>query len=249
MVGCVDFGGYHWEAAVGGTTVPFAVIPRCYAFPPPPLPTLVGPDFLTVAISHEVAEAASDPFPQSHPGYLASRDTGTARALALGPENGDFCAMVGSVNPPDIGSLVTRLWSNASASAGRDPCVPAPGRPYFSVTSDMPDTLDAPDPWDLTKTGKTIQTKGVKLAAGASKTIDLHLFSDAPTKDWDVSAEEQSITPALGFSFDRARGNDGATARLTITLNGALPDSGVTMFVVHSKQGDVTNDWYGLVGK
>jgi hypothetical protein len=85
---CVDAGGYHsWDGAE-----PYAVIPPC-SFGRSPL-----------AVSHELAEMATDPLPNQ--GWYSDKDVDNA-----GGEIADLCnqAVPGGV----LGWSVTQLWSNA----------------------------------------------------------------------------------------------------------------------------------------
>ena len=60
-VSCVDFGAYHDETIL--SRIVYALMPRC--------PTRGQPiDALTPAFSHELIEAATDPHPETAPGFL-----------------------------------------------------------------------------------------------------------------------------------------------------------------------------------
>jgi|GEM_PF-3437525 len=129
--GCNDYGGYHTEARLDtGGTVPYLINLQCGS----------GNNFnnLTEVVSHEVSEAATDPFPFTAQGWMASNQP-------LGGEISDLCSGLGltysvTEDQPDGGTqdvsyFVTRNWSNAAAKAGdQDPCRPIiAGRPYFNV--------------------------------------------------------------------------------------------------------------------
>ncbi len=85
---CIDAGGYH---AFDGDE-PYAIIPPC--------PLGRSP----LAISHELAEMATDPFPGS--GWFSSKDVDNA-----GGEIGDLCNQIAPHGAD--GWDVTQLWSNA----------------------------------------------------------------------------------------------------------------------------------------
>jgi hypothetical protein len=123
---CTDFLGYHYEMSVtvGGVAkqVSYAVMPRC-----PAATKQATKDQLTVTASHELAEAASDPFPTSNGTYrLLTNDAwipllggGTA-----GDENGDVCIF--APNYDESGYKVQPIWSNGAAAASKEPCQPQP---------------------------------------------------------------------------------------------------------------------------
>jgi len=245
--GCQDFGGYHDEIAIGSTKIAYAVIPRCASFPPAPAKSLTGMDFVSTAMSHELAEAATDPHPNSEPAFAGTDDDDIVWAMMTGGENGDMCAGIDdfSVKPTDLGYTVQRLWSNAAAKASHDPCVPAPTTAYFNSALAPSDSLTLSDP---SGQGPSMNTKGIKLTAGQSKTIDLTLYSDQATGDFKVSAIDASDSPILDFKFDKTSGKSGDTLKLTVTLK-SKPQGGVEPFVLLSTLNGVTNEWYGLVGE
>ena len=62
---CGEFDGYHVEAQIGQTAVPFAIGCTCPADPASRFTSLQA---RTVAISHELLESATDPVPEPRPG-------------------------------------------------------------------------------------------------------------------------------------------------------------------------------------
>jgi hypothetical protein len=83
---------------------------------------------------------------------------------------------------------------------------------------------------------------------GASATIPLRLFSDAPTSGpWTVSARPAAgWAGELAFSFDRTSGADGDVLSMTVHVLGA-GRYGREPFVVTSELGGVEETWIGLV--
>ena len=122
--------------------------------------------------------------------------------------------------------------------------MPAPTEPYFAAAPILSDDLDLGG----------IMTKGAKIAVGASKTIDVALFSDGDTNGpWAVEAHDAADlvggTPHLTFAFDRASGVNGEKLHLTITVTSAS-DTGAGMpFVLLSTLGTRTTRWAGVVGQ
>ncbi len=136
-VSCQKFGGYHNSMKYNGVQFAYAIMPRCA--------TGKGAqgdlDQLTTAASHELAEAATDPFISTDPqnpytGYGGFQD---AWDVLAGGEVGDRCFdMFGSgADLIKSGSYtVQRIFNNVAAKGGHDPCVPAPSpatQPYFNV--------------------------------------------------------------------------------------------------------------------
>ncbi len=243
---CSSFGGYHdsvtLDVAHGSANVAYAVMPRCSNFG-----GLPGLDGATGAESHELIEASTDPFPNAQPAYGQVDNAHLYWELALGGgEVGDMCAQSPgaftkfSPSPYEV----QRTWSNASAKAGHDPCVPElPGEVYFAAAPVLSDMI----------TFQGVGTmQGVKIPVGSSKTIELDLFSDGDTGGpFDVQALD--LTSLMGgpasmsFALDRTQGQNGEKLHLTITVN-SKPQFGAGIFVVIASLGNQTNGWLGLVG-
>ena len=239
---CSDFGAYHNEGALADQTkFIYALMPRC-------APAL---DSLSLATSHEFVEAATDPYPFTNGGYQILDDPHLIWEFAPGGELGDMCEYVYAAREGAIGSYaVQRTWSNASAAAGHDPCVPALSAPYIGSAPAFTDTLPL-DPGDGTGVH---QTKGVQIATGTSKTIEVDLFSDAPTTaDWTLVAidtTQLSNPPApteLTFQWDVATGHNGDKRHLTITRvqDGA---GGGSEFIISTRINNLSQSlWWGYV--
>ncbi len=238
---CVDFGGYHDETQ---NSVVYAVMPRCASM------TFPGLEDVTLATSHEFLEASTDPHPGSAPGFNQIDDEDAIWQLMPGAELGDMCEFARASFQPLVGSFfVQRTWSNASAAAGHDPCVPVLATPYVEAATNVPDiSID-------TGGGQTLVTRGIELAVGASKTIEVDLYSDAETSaDWTVvafdAASKFNMQPVeLTFSFDKNTGHNGDKLMLTVTrMAAANPNLGVSEFVLESQVDGVTDGtWWTLV--
>lgn len=242
---CQEFGGYHNNLVLGdGTRVAYAVMPRCANFD-----SLNGIDALTGTSSHEFAEAVTDPYPSDAPAYQSPDDAHLIWGILIGGEVGDLCVNVNErafFEPSAYPFFVQRTWSNISAFAGHDPCVPnAPGAYFQAVPRLTEDVV-------LSGFGQTIHTSGVIIPVNGSAVIDLNLFSDAPTSAWTVSVRDASnymgLPASLTFSLDKATGNDGETIHLTIFKKSENADLGAEPFEIVSRQGARTNTYFGLVG-
>ena len=236
---CVDFWAFHGSVAVQNQNIAFAVSPRCAQFPQGWYgASLTGADAVTAPISHEIIEAATDPFGPAHPAWgTPDHEHAFLPMLVGGAEVGDYCYPFEASYfvPSDVGHAVARSWSNAAAAAGHDPCVPADTGPYFNAMPIMPDDVVV----------SSTKAKGLRLPVGTSKTIELDLFSDAPTSGpWTVAVD--AFSSALAFSLDESQGQNGDKLHLTVTANAKSPD-GWDGILIDSKLGARHNYWLAYV--
>ena len=239
-IGCADFLGYHYY---GQTTTSqpfvFAVQGRCAKG------TFNQTDDATQNTTHELVEAATDPLLGS---YLGQDAPHAVWSRFPGAEIGDLCEFESLSFQRMIGfDLVSRFWSNSAAAAGHDPCAPSIPLSYFNSVPVLPDQIP------ITIFSGTVVTNGVAVPLGTSKTIDVQLFSDAPTGDWNVEADDatnyvSANAGELALSWNKTSGNNGDTLQLTITRvkNGA---SGGTELVIHSWQSQaIWHAYFAWVG-
>ena len=240
---CTGFGGYHGDVMIGGKDIAYAVLPECATFG-----TYKGVDVVTTTTSHELSEAVTDPFTSnSGPAYITVDDNHIAWASFLGGgEIGDMCAQFPSsfYKPTDLPYLVQRNWSNKQAKAGHDPCVPADSSVYFNVMPVLPDKLT---------TFQGIVTKGVNIPVGTPKTIDVEIFSDAPTNG-NVFVSAQAFTRTgnapVTTTFDKSVGLNGDVLHLTLTSTAAFTNKSKTAtLLLTATNGTRQNNWIGLLGQ
>ena len=242
---CQSFGGYHSNLTLdknhGSKDVAYAVMPRCATFG-----NLKGIDVITGTSSHEIIEAASDPFPQTNPAYAQVDANHIAWMFFLGGgENSDLCAQFPGAfyKPSDLPFTVQRSWSNITAKAGHDPCVPAMTGPYFNTMPELKDTLSI---------GGQFTTKGVKIPVGQTAVVQLKLFSDVETgAPWTVNVVDaaalQGAPANLQLTLDKNSGRNGDIINLTIKVL-SKNEFGAEGFLVESQLGNRTTLWIGLVG-
>jgi hypothetical protein len=192
-------GAYHDQWAVSGTSIAVAVIPTCTSASTSI--QLTGVDVLTLAASHEVVEAATDPFPQSNPAWAAIDVPHILWAVAMsGSEVADLCEneIPNVLIPPDIGRAVQRIWSNASAKAGTGPCVPVPaGEVYFNAVADMPTHAKFFDPIGM---AYSVPAMSAKIGQAAAAQISFRGGAGAPTKLLGAALE---MDAADSFGLER----------------------------------------------
>jgi hypothetical protein len=229
---CVTFGGYHDETAQ--SHIVYALVPRC--------PTQKEPiDEVTPPTSHELIEAVTDPHPETAPGFVTVDAPDIVWEYTPGAEVGDMCEYVADAFQRLVGTFaVQRTWSNKSAAAGHDPCVPLLDQPYVAAAPILGDVMLA-----------DTHTTGVQITNGSSVTFDVKLISDRPTDDWaikvdDVASIIQQLPAELACSLDRSTAKTGDTAHVTCQrLKDG--DGGGSEFVLVSKIDNVTVSlWWGL---
>jgi len=231
---CVAFGGYHDETNAG---VVYALLPRCHSMTFPDLQEV------TIATSHEILEAATDPHPMSNPAFATVDNEDAIIGLAPGAELGDMCEYARAAYQPLVGTfMVQRTWSNASAAAGHDPCVPALTTPYVEAAANLA---------DITIQGFT--TRGVQVAMGTSQDIEIDLYSDAQADDWtvdayDVASHFQKQPAELQVTLDKTTGHNGDKLKLTITRVGAAQQFGVSELALFTEVNGVkVGQWWAAV--
>ena len=244
---CTDFLGYHGEATVASGGVPYAVVCHCAAQKGDPLTPL---QYVTTSVSHEMVEAATDPFVNSNPAFAQNDDNDAIWTVATGGELADMCEYNTDSNylPPGSKYMIQRSWSNAAAKAGNQPCVPAATTaPYFNSYAAYSDaiTLDYGGAW---------KTKGVKIAKGQSRTIPVALHSQGATsgpwnvKAWDLN-DYLGNTPNTTVTLDKTSGSNGDVLQLTIKVSSYDKSFGGAGFVLESTLSGQDNLTFGAVGQ
>ena len=222
---CGEFDGYHVEAQIGSTAVPFAVGCTC---PADAASRFTSLQERTVAISHELLESATDPYPNLDPAYAQTDDDDIIWTLVTGGELGDMCEFNDDTGilPSGAKYAIQRTWSNKAAARGDNPCVPvATTAPYLNA-------FPALSSVSFKSMSQTVSTLGVKIPIGQKKTVPVALSSAGPTsRTWNVQVfdYDQAVvgtTAALTLSLDKMSGKNGDTLQLAITPKAADPQLG-----------------------
>jgi hypothetical protein len=219
---CVTTGGSAYHDSSTGQPVDFAyaVTPRCTeAF-----------DEFTIGATHELFEAATDPFPLKNPAW-AGTDPGHA---GFRGEVGDLCDYGGPANANGVamfGTRVERFFSNAKAAKGGDPCLPDLGLPYFDAEPVPSDDVTISD-----IVLGDVHGRGVRVASGASKTIPVMLYADRTLPAWKVSTSvvaqsTMQASTSVTASLDRSTGSAGDVLSLTIKRVAPSDASGDVVFL------------------
>jgi hypothetical protein len=242
---CTAFHGYHSDTSLAdGTPVVYSIISRCDSIPEAPQAT--GIQYVSAVASHEVIEAITDPQVQSNtPGYYETDNNHIVWSFLGLAELGDLCSLIGAAfyTPPDFPYLVQRIFSNATAPTGHDPCIPVPaGEVYFNTAPVLTDKVS------FNYGGYAGTTKGVQVAVGDTKTVELDLFSDGPTAGpWKVEVVDAGQTN-LDLSLDHDSGQNGDKLQLTIHVKSKNTTFGAEIFIVKSTLGAQSSIWVGMVG-
>jgi hypothetical protein len=227
---CQIFGGYHGSLTVGSLDVPYAIIPICEPqVTAPGTAELTLEQTATLTASHEIIEAVTDPHASKLPpaganptlnlGWALVDAASQAWTIVAGGEVADLCVDIlgmGQDRWTQGSYTVQRIWSNSSAAASHDPCVPIPpGQVYFNAGP------------------ATVSDDQLAVPVGTSGTLDVAAFSDAPTDAWQVFALDVGTNPTTGqplnlllFSADSRNTqsmNNGASISVDVTLTGAPP--------------------------
>ena len=198
---CVTFGGYHTETP--GAIV-YALVPRCDQL-----------DSLTAALSHELLEASTDPHVSTAPAFDHVDAENYIWQVTPGGEVGDMCEYANGGEQRLVENyLVQRTWSNRSAAAGHDPCVPVLSTPYVEAAADVPDiSVNVGN-------SQVVSTRAIQVPVRMSKVIDIDLYSDAVAASWTVQAIDVGAMyfghPELSLALDQPSGHNGDKLHLTV---------------------------------
>jgi hypothetical protein len=242
---CSSFDGFHEDVTVNNVDVPVAFVCGCN-FGGTPQDTL---DELSVTISHELAEAATDPFPFTSPAFSSVDDDHIAFNFMGGGEVGDMCENLRAshVQMPGVAHPFQRSWSNAAAAASSEPCVPAlPGEVFVSALPVIDETVQLPD-----GQGGTFPTKALTLDVGETRDVDVQLFSDGPVdlfgvNVFDLNEFEGFGSPELALRLNSRSGKNGEILHLSVTVLQADP-FGLEVFVLEANHDRATSLAVGMI--
>jgi hypothetical protein len=231
---CGAYDGYHSEAQTGNYTVPYAIACACGFFDGTKQTDV---DNMTVGASHELIEAATDPYPFTRPAFTGADADHYAWTILTEGEVGDMCEFNpdASFTPDDLPFLVQRTWSNASAAAGLNPCVPAPTA-YASASPVLPDVGQL-------HYFQTVTTRMVKIAVGQTGVVDLPVFTSVPmgqvkVKVYDGLYYFYGGDRNLDMSLDLDTATNGDTLKLSISPSKFDPDLKADIFIVETDFGN-----------
>jgi hypothetical protein len=182
---CKDYGAYHSAQYYSDNTTPivYAIMPDCPTGDPK-----ADLQQVTIAASHEIAEAVTDPSSNGVPAWYMDQWSGPDAGITqpeyrndpwisqLYGEVGDNCESIpaDTWTLDDAGTLAQRIWSTSAASVGHNPCVPVPaGEAYYNASTD-----------------KVLYVAKV----GETFTVDVSAFSDMARTSWRLDAVDGTPT-------------------------------------------------------
>jgi hypothetical protein len=217
---CVDYLGYHGSASYQGTVYPYALAVDCGS----------GLDDLLSTASHELMEAATDPYDGSDAGYYLDVSLPDPWYADSGYELGDLCD--GEPNATEDGFALQPIWSNAAAAAGEDPCAPVtrPAFADFSVAPALVPTVAAGSSVSFTLTGWSLAVaEDWPLGVAAAPNSDLSLEPMQPLLSANEINNGKTVTLTLTVPANAISGHVGA---VEVRAPGGLPRSWPVAFRV-----------------
>jgi hypothetical protein len=207
-------GGYHDQTGGPGSIV-FGVVLDC---------TGDGPNDVTLSASHEIIEAATDPYDNnSYYGFDDTKYLAWDLFQQQQDELGDMCEFYPDFGflDPELSAGVQRTWSNKSAAGGHAPCVPAESGPYTNVTPLMQQNVSI----DVSMFGGPSNYPGLGyyIPIGGTGTIPIGFYSDSASPPWNIVVHAGSplsgATANVTTSLDTSSGQNGTTANITVKVN------------------------------
>lgn len=240
---CYSFGGYHSELHVDGKRVPYAIVCTCPQYDGRENTEL---DNITVTASHELVEAATDPYVVSAPAWRDADIDHAVWTILTEAELADMCELQEDKQllPADGTLVVQRTWSNRAALAGDNPCVPAP-QAYAGTSLVLPDAA-------IVMGFQRYQTKVVKIAVGDTVTVDVPIFTNGVMEPFTVRAVDaipkySGGPPLLDLKLDRDVANNGDVLKLAITPRIFNQNVKGNIFIVEAHFADHVSTAMGIV--
>ena len=224
---CESTSGYHDENT--DATIPHleyaAVLQACHG-------SQDVVEYATSTAAHEIVETATDPHTQTDVAWAGFDSDHLAWEIwqAQQDEVADACEYYDDADSRETAPfsyVVQKLWSNAAAKAGHDPCLRSLDHPYFNTTP-----LDVEPITVTTSLAKEpATTKGFHIPSGTTKTVKFGFYSDGDLAPWGFSVVEgdgfTSPTEShLTITTTTVSGKNGDTADVSITANGTGSKTG-----------------------
>jgi hypothetical protein len=244
--------GYHFQIALTppGASAPinaqYAVLPYCQ------LTTSDDSNyqFATTTASHEIAEAATDPQPETAAFTLHTNDAWSGQQSLAGGECGDMCENVNQNTYDESGYTVQRIWSNQAAAQSMQPCQPWSNTYYAAALRTAPQPIPPDnhisDGYVFVKRGQSVNVVA-DVFAQAPLPHDLLLYAGVPkyfsTGPTDLAPLPNLITVA--FSQLQVNNGDGVIVTFTVPSKASAGDSPMVIRAVLSDND--YNDWPVIV--
>jgi len=249
QTGAAFCGGYHDDVMIGSVDVAYSIQLPC-SFPPPITPTQV----LTFTLSHELVEGVTDPRWEHDPAWGNVDGAHAVWSYITDGEIGDLCEFADTflwTDAPNMTYAIQRIWSNAAARAGTDPCVGSPAATYYQSVPVQPDDVT------ISLFGGSAATKGLKVALGATGMLELRVAGTPGSGPFQVTAVDvaslfqMSQTPLLKFAQPTGTFDIGDTVTIPVTVMAKDANLGGEAFEIDTKptNGGPTTYFYGVIGQ
>ena len=187
---CSQFAGYHRQGVINPSRYTYAVIGDCGG----------GDQEITITASHELIEAATDPYGPPSDGFYLDADVTDPWEAENGQEVGDLCEY-----EPDMvsegGFPLQKSWSNKAAAAGGDPCIPGAPATYYNirVSPEGVPSVAAGDKITFTLTGWTVggTVPPWKISLDSASASDFRLTELQPILSGTTVYNNYSVTLTL----------------------------------------------------
>jgi hypothetical protein len=237
-------GGYHTESQ--NKNFVYAIMPHCSSFQTADI---------ELGASHELNEASTDPHPGTNPAWVGFDQDHLAFEFfnQFQDELGDACeSFATATDALDFTPYtVQRQWSNKSAAAGSQWCLPKLAEPFYNTTFLPTSNLDTISV-DLSALGPgagMTTSKGFKVPLNTSRTFPIGLFSDGPTSG-PFTLDVQGLTDPIGqdqngnnidngvatVTLDLTSGVNGDIANVTVKPT-SYSSLGITFFYIRAVLG------------
>jgi hypothetical protein len=247
-------GAYHDDFFIGSADVSYAIECPCTSGNPPGLTQL---QVLTWGLSHELVEGVTDPRFEHELGWGGVDSAHAVWSYVTDGEVADLCEFTDTAfwtDPPDMTFTIQRVWSNAAAHAGTDPCVGSAQPTYYQSVPEQPDAVT------ITLFGSDVATTGEKVALGFTGKLTLHVAGTAGSGPFEVIAGDIATlffgaqTPLLSFTQPTGTFQVGDTVSIPVTVmakDSNLGGAGAEAFEIETKpvNGGPSTYFYGLVGQ
>jgi hypothetical protein len=243
-------GGYHDDVLVGSVDVAYSIQLPCK------IPSITPVQALTFTLAHELVEGVTDPRWEHDFAWGAVDPSHAIWAYVTDGELADLCEFAQTflwTDAPGMTYAIQRIWSNAAARAGTDPCIGAPSAPYYQAVPDQPDAVT------IALFGEHVTTQGTRIAVGASGAVTVHLAGAAGSGPFTVTAYDVATvyfgasTPLLAFEQPAGMFALGDTISIPVTVkakDSGLGTPGAEAFEIDTKPATgPTTYFYGVVGQ
>jgi hypothetical protein len=251
--GCTQggFEAYHFSGAVldgGAQQVAYAVMPFC-DLDGQGILSMFNYKYLTLSASHELAEAATDPYPDTSTAFnLHSNDAWLGALSYGGGECGDMCTYLADPSWLESGWTVQRIWSNSAAAASKNPCQPFDNAYYGAAVRTTPIMAmgHKSDGYVVVKRGQSVDVIADVFSERALP-ADLLLYVGKAKGSRETGPTDLAPTDPIKVDLSTQQVHNGNGVVLTFTAPATAARGDYRMVVRSVLQAMEYNDWPVIV--